>query len=92
MTEKQAIYYELLVLRCRLGRKEALEELVRTWEKRLFYYIRMLVSLLFFLVMAALFMVRAFVQRSELNTREKLLEIEYRLAELAEKIENKNSE
>ena len=54
--------------------------------------IRMLVSLLFFLVMAALFMVRAFVQRSELNTREKLLEIEYRLAELAEKIENKNSE
>jgi hypothetical protein len=54
--------------------------------------IRMLVSLLFFLVMAALFMIRAFVQRSELNTREKLLEIEYRLAELVEKIENKNSE
>lgn len=44
MAEKQAIYYELLVLRCRLGRKEALEELVRTWEKRLFYYIRRLVD------------------------------------------------
>ena len=54
--------------------------------------IRMLVSLLFFLVMAALFMIRAFVQRSELNTREKLLELECRLAELAEKIENKRSE
>jgi hypothetical protein len=54
--------------------------------------IRMLVSLLFFLVMAALFMIRAFVQRSELNTREKLLEIEYRLSELAEKIENTKSE
>ena len=53
--------------------------------------IRMLVSLLFFLVMAALFMIRAFVQRSELNTREKLIEIELRLAELAEKIENKHS-
>ena len=44
MTDKQAVYYELLVLRCRLGRKEALEELVRTWEKRLFYYIRRLVD------------------------------------------------
>jgi len=49
--------------------------------------VHMLVSLLFFLVMAAVFMIRAFVERSELNTREKLLEIEYRLAELAEKIE-----
>jgi len=27
------------------------------------------------------------IQRSEVNTREKLLEIEYRLAELAEKVE-----
>jgi RNA polymerase sigma-70 factor (ECF subfamily) len=44
LTEKQAIYYELLVLRCRLGRRDALEELVRTWEKRLFYYIRRLVD------------------------------------------------
>lgn len=44
MTEKEKIYYELLVLRCRLGQKDALEELVRSWEKRLFYYIRRLVD------------------------------------------------
>ena len=44
MTEKEAIYYQLLVLRCRQGQKEALEELVRRWEKRLFYYIRRLVE------------------------------------------------
>jgi hypothetical protein len=92
LTEKEAVYYELLAVRCRLGRRDALEELVRIWEKRLFYYIRMLVSLLFFLVRAVLFMIRAFVPRSELNTPEKLLEIEYRLAELADKIENKSSE
>jgi len=54
--------------------------------------VHMLVYLLFFLVMAAVFMIRAFIQRSELNTREKLLEIEYRLADLAEKIENKPSD
>ena len=33
-----------MVVRCRLGRRDALEELVRTWEKRLFYYIRRLVD------------------------------------------------
>lgn len=44
MTERQTAYLELLVLRCQRGRKEALEELVRTWEKRLFYYIRRLVD------------------------------------------------
>ena len=44
MTEKQAIYCELLVLRCRQGRKDALEELVKSWEKRLYYYIRRLVE------------------------------------------------
>ena len=44
MTEKQAIYCELLVLRCRQGQKEALEELVRSWELPLFYYIRRLVE------------------------------------------------
>lgn len=54
--------------------------------------VRMLVGFLFFLIMAAVFMVQAFVQRSELNTREKLLEIEYRLAELAEEIESAKSE
>jgi len=40
LTEKQAIYCELLVLRCQRGQKDALEELVRNWEKRLFYYVR----------------------------------------------------
>jgi RNA polymerase sigma-70 factor (ECF subfamily) len=39
-----AIYQELLVLRCRRGEKAAMEELVRTWEKRLLYFIRRLVD------------------------------------------------
>ncbi len=41
---KEVIYRELLVLRCRRGQKQAFEELVRLWEKRLFYYIRRLVA------------------------------------------------
>ena len=40
----EAIYQELLVLRCRHGEKAAWEELVGTWEKRLFYFIRRLVD------------------------------------------------
>ncbi len=44
MRDKRTIYYELLVLRCRQRRPEALEELVRTWERPLFYYIRRLVG------------------------------------------------
>src|SRR5438046_5874723 len=40
----EAIYHELLALRCRRGEKAALEELVRAWEKRLFYFIRRLVD------------------------------------------------
>lgn len=44
MSEKQAIYYELLVLRCRRRQKGALEELIRMWERPLFYYIRRLVD------------------------------------------------
>ncbi len=47
----------------------------------------LLVYLLFFLVMAGVFLLRAFIERSELNTREKLLEIQCRLAELGERIE-----
>jgi len=39
-----AIYQELLVLRCRRGETAALEELVRAWETRLFYFIRRLVG------------------------------------------------
>src|SRR5437764_4110210 len=40
----EAIYQELLAQRCRRGEKAALEELVRTWEKRLLYFIRRLVD------------------------------------------------
>ena len=40
----EAIYQELLALRCRRGEKAAVEELVRTWEKRLLYFIRRLVD------------------------------------------------
>ncbi len=42
--DKQKIYQELLVLRCRRGDKQAFAGLVRLWEKRLFYYVRRLVS------------------------------------------------
>lgn len=44
VSRKQAIYYELLALRCKRGQKDAFQELVRIWEKRLFYYIRRLVD------------------------------------------------
>jgi RNA polymerase sigma factor (sigma-70 family) len=44
MSPKDAIYHELLALRCQRGEKGAFEELVRTWEKPLFYYVRRLVS------------------------------------------------
>jgi RNA polymerase sigma-70 factor (ECF subfamily) len=44
MTDKETIYYELLVLRCQKGHKEAFEELIRSWEQRLFYYIRRLID------------------------------------------------
>jgi hypothetical protein len=51
--------------------------------------ILMLAWVLVFEVAAAVMLLRAIIDRSELNTREKLLEVEYRLAELAEKIEDK---
>ena len=44
MLDKQTIYYELLVLRCSRGQKEAFEELVSSWEKKLFYYIHRLLE------------------------------------------------
>ncbi len=40
--DKDLIYHELLVLRCRRGERAALEELVGEWERRLFYFIRRL--------------------------------------------------
>ncbi len=42
--DKQRIYEELLVLRFRREDREAFAELVRLWEKRLFYYVRRLVA------------------------------------------------
>jgi hypothetical protein len=46
--------------------------------------VRMIVSLLPFLVMAAVFMLASRAEQVELRTKEKLLEIEYRIAELGE--------
>ena len=48
--------------------------------------LRMIVCGLVFLVMGAAFLMRHVVELSELKTREKLLEIEYRLAELSEAV------
>lgn len=41
---KQTIYWELLILRCRHGERQAFEELIGQWEQRLFYYVRRLVA------------------------------------------------
>jgi RNA polymerase sigma-70 factor (ECF subfamily) len=43
-TERERIYYEILVLRCRRVDRGAFDELVGLWERRLFYYIRRLVG------------------------------------------------
>ena len=43
MTEKERIYSELLVLRCRRKDHDAFQELIRHWETKLFFYIRRLV-------------------------------------------------
>lgn len=44
MTEKERIYSELLVLRCRRKDHDAFPELIRHWETKLFFYIRRLVA------------------------------------------------
>jgi RNA polymerase sigma-70 factor, ECF subfamily len=41
--DKDAVARELLALRCRRGDRAALEELIRTWERRLLYFIRRLI-------------------------------------------------
>jgi len=51
--------------------------------------VQMVVNCLVFLMMAAVFMIFARINQAELNTREKLLEIELRLAEIAEKMSEK---
>jgi RNA polymerase sigma-70 factor (ECF subfamily) len=42
--DQDAIYQELLVLRCQRGDRAAMEELVRAREKRLYYFLRQLVK------------------------------------------------
>lgn len=44
MRESEQILSELLVLRCRRGDAGAWRELIRLWERRLFYYVRRLVG------------------------------------------------
>jgi len=41
--DKDAVARELLAMRCRRGDRAALEELIRTWERRLLYFIRRIV-------------------------------------------------
>ena len=41
--DKDAVARELLAVRCRRGDRAALEELIRTWERPLLYFIRRLV-------------------------------------------------
>ena len=48
--------------------------------------LRMIVTSSVFLLIGAVFLIQNFIMQSELKTREKLLEIEYRLAELAEAV------
>jgi hypothetical protein len=48
--------------------------------------LRMIVCGIVFLIMGAAFLLRGVVERAELQTREKLLEIEYRLAKIEESV------
>lgn len=48
--------------------------------------VRMVVTAIVFLIMAAVFLILARIQTAELNTREKVLEIECQLAELLEAV------
>jgi RNA polymerase sigma factor (sigma-70 family) len=43
-TPKEAVYQQLLVVRCQRGDREATEQLIARWERRLFYYIRRMVD------------------------------------------------
>jgi hypothetical protein len=54
------------------------------WAPNNFIGMRMILSGLAFLLMGAIFLIANVIKQSELRSREKLLEIEYRLAELAE--------
>ena len=43
-TPKEIVCQQLLLVRCQRGDREAMEELVAVWEKRLFYYVRRIVD------------------------------------------------
>ena len=43
-SQKEAIYYELLILRCQRGEKDSLEVLIHLFERQIFYYIKRLVG------------------------------------------------
>ncbi|MCK4905643.1 hypothetical protein KAS42_05350 [bacterium] len=51
--------------------------------------VQMLASVLVYEIAAAAMLLRAFIERSELKTREKLLGIEYRLVEISEQLKKK---
>lgn len=42
--DRRDLERELLVLRCQRGERSAFDELIRSWERRLFYYVRRLVA------------------------------------------------
>jgi RNA polymerase sigma-70 factor, ECF subfamily len=44
LTSKNALYTELLVMRYRRGDASAMEELIRLWERSLYYYVRRLLT------------------------------------------------
>ena len=44
LSDRDRIYHQLLVLRCRRGDAAAWRELIAAWEPRLFYYVRRLVK------------------------------------------------
>ena len=50
-----------------------------------------LASMIIFEIMAGLQLIKAYIERSEVNTQEKLLEIEYQIAALTEKLESMES-
>ena len=52
--------------------------------------LRMLITGLVFLLMAAVFLLAGRTEQAELRTKEKLLEIEYRLVDLAEQLKQKS--
>jgi RNA polymerase sigma factor (sigma-70 family) len=43
-TPKESIRQQLLLVHCQRGDREAMEELIAVWEKRLFYYVRRMVD------------------------------------------------